>query len=169
MKEQTLAVQRMQDYIEQNLTKDIRLSDLAQVSLFSPWYSYRLFRDYLGLTPVEYIRRLRLARAAVRLREENSRVIDIAFDLGFSVRFSESSDATQAIMQRIPCRSRCSSRTGQNTGNSERRKSKCQICRQFLFRSSENRSACASLNGAQMPKIIFPTARKSAAMSGASS
>ena len=84
MKEQTLAVQRMQDYIEQNLTKDIRLSDLAQVSLFSPWYSYRLFRDYLGLTPAEYIRRLRLARAAVRLREENSRVIDIAFDLGFS-------------------------------------------------------------------------------------
>ena len=84
MKEQTLAVQRMQDYIEVNLAKDISLSDLAQVSLFSPWYSYRLFREYLGLTPTEYIRRLRLSQAAIRLRDEKNRVIDVAFDLGFS-------------------------------------------------------------------------------------
>lgn len=62
MKEQTLAVQRMQDYIERNLAGDINLSDLAQVSLFSPWYSYRLFRAYLDLTPTEYIRKLRLSR-----------------------------------------------------------------------------------------------------------
>ena len=30
MKEQVLAVQRMQDYIEQNRTEDISLSDLAR-------------------------------------------------------------------------------------------------------------------------------------------
>ena len=47
MKEQILAVQRMQDYIEKNQTEEIRLSDLARVSLFSPWYSYRLFRECL--------------------------------------------------------------------------------------------------------------------------
>lgn len=39
MNEQTLAVQRMQDYIEKNLTAEITLSDLAKVSLYSPWYS----------------------------------------------------------------------------------------------------------------------------------
>ena len=84
MKEQTLAVHRMQDYIAENLAGDIRLSDLARVSLFSPWYSYRLFREHLDLTPTEYIRRLRLSQAAVRLRDEKKRVIDVAFDLGFS-------------------------------------------------------------------------------------
>ena len=83
MREQTLAVQRMQDYIEQNKTMEITLSDLAKVSLFSPWYSYRLFRDYLGLTPTEYIRKLRLSQAALRLRDREDKVIDIAFDLGF--------------------------------------------------------------------------------------
>lgn len=83
MKEQTLAVQRMQDYIEENLKNEINLSNLAGVSLFSPWYSYRLFRDYLGLTPTEYIRKLRLSRAAIRLRDENCRIIDVAFDFGF--------------------------------------------------------------------------------------
>ena len=83
MKEQIIAVQRMQDYIRENLTRDITLSDLARASLFSPWYSYRLFREYLGLTPAEYVRKLRLSQAAVRLRDENCRVLDVAFDLGF--------------------------------------------------------------------------------------
>ena len=78
-----MAVQRMQDYIGENLTKDVSLSDFARASLFSPWYSYRLFREYLGLTPAEYIRRLRLSQAAVRLRDENCRILDVALDLGF--------------------------------------------------------------------------------------
>ena len=84
MKEQILAVQRMQDYIEQNQTEDISLSDLARASLFSPWYSYRLFRDCLGLTPSEYIRKYRLTRAAKRLRAGNVKVIDAALEAGFS-------------------------------------------------------------------------------------
>ena len=84
MKEQILAVQRMQDYIEKNRTEEISLSDLARVSLFSPWYSYRLFRDSLGLTPTEYIRKYRLTQAAKQLRSGNVRVIDAAFDAGFS-------------------------------------------------------------------------------------
>ena len=83
MREQIMAVQRMQDYIGQNTARDISLSDLAQASLFSPWYSYRLFREYLGLTPTEYIRKLRLSQAALRLRDGEDKVIDIAFDLGF--------------------------------------------------------------------------------------
>ena len=37
MNEQVLAVQRMQDYIEAHLAKDVGLSDLARASLFSPW------------------------------------------------------------------------------------------------------------------------------------
>ena len=84
MREQILAVQRMQDYIEKNRTGEIRLSDLARASLFSPWYAYRLFRDCLGLTPTEYIRKYRLTQAAKQLRAGNVRVIDAAYDAGFS-------------------------------------------------------------------------------------
>ena len=84
MKEQVLAVQRMQDYIEKNRTEEISLSELAQASLFSPWYSYRLFRERLGLTPTEYIRKYRLTQAARQLREGNVRIIDAALDAGFS-------------------------------------------------------------------------------------
>lgn len=83
MKEQILAVQRMQDYIEAHLERTIGLSDLAQVSLFSPWHSHRLFQEYTGLTPGSYIRRLRLAKAALRLKKKDVHIIDVAFDLGF--------------------------------------------------------------------------------------
>ena len=83
MNEQILAVQRMQDYIEAHLEETVGLSDLAKVSLFSPWHSHRLFQEYTGLTPANYIRRLRLAKAALRIKNENVRIIDVAFDLGF--------------------------------------------------------------------------------------
>ena len=87
MDEHILAVQRMQDYIGENLDSPITLSDLSKVSYFSPWYSYRLFRELLSMTPAEYIRKLRLSRSALKLKNESRRgkcrVIDAAYELGF--------------------------------------------------------------------------------------
>ncbi|MGN1414932.1 MAG: helix-turn-helix domain-containing protein [Anaerovoracaceae bacterium] len=82
-REHILAVQRMQEYIASNLGDEITMADLARVSLFSPWYSYRLFRQYTSLTPADYIRRLRLSRSAVMLKQGACRVTDAAFDMGF--------------------------------------------------------------------------------------
>ena len=64
MKEQIEGVQRMQDYIGDHLSDSITLADLSQVSFFSPWYSYRLFVQYINMTPADYIRRLRLSKSA---------------------------------------------------------------------------------------------------------
>ena len=83
MQEQILAVQRMQDYIESHLEEEITLAQLAREAMFSPWYAYRLFQRYTGLTVSDYIRRLRLSRSAMRLRRGDARVIDVACDLGF--------------------------------------------------------------------------------------
>ena len=83
MKEQILAVQRMQDYIGENLESKITLADLSRVSLFSPWHSHRLFRQYTGIAPAEYIRRMRLSKSALKLKNESCQVIDAACDSGF--------------------------------------------------------------------------------------
>ena len=83
MKEQILAVQRMQDYIEAHLEEEITPADLAQASMFSPWHSYRLFRQYTGCTPSEYLRRLRLSKSALELKRGALRVTDVAYALGF--------------------------------------------------------------------------------------
>ena len=83
MNEHIEAVQKMQDYIAAHLDNNITMTDLAKESQYSPWYSYRLFVDLLHMTPSVYIRRLRLSKSALRLRDEKIKVIDIAFDTGF--------------------------------------------------------------------------------------
>lgn len=83
MMEQVEAVQRMQDYVETHLDEEITLADLARTSLFSPWYSHRLFAQFTGLTPADYIRKLRLSKSALKLRDETCRIADVAFELGF--------------------------------------------------------------------------------------
>jgi len=83
MQEQIEAVHRMQDYIEANLFNNITLANLASVSLFSPWYSYRLFTNHVGITPADYIRKLRLSKSALKLRDSSCKIADVAFDMGF--------------------------------------------------------------------------------------
>ena len=83
MLEQQEAVQRMQDFIEFNLNDNITLADLSKISMFSPWYSYRLLKQYTSLTPSNYIRKLRLSKSAMRLRDEKQKIVDIAFEMGF--------------------------------------------------------------------------------------
>jgi AraC-like DNA-binding protein len=78
------AVQRMQDYIEQNITEPITLHMIAQAAGYSPWHSARIFKELMGKTLFEYVRALRLSHAAVRLRDsKDARIIDIAFDFVF--------------------------------------------------------------------------------------
>ena len=83
MQEQIEAVQRMQEYIEKHLRENISFADVAKASLFSPWYARRLFLEYTGVTPSEYIRKLRLKQSALKLRDEDVNILDVALDSGF--------------------------------------------------------------------------------------
>ena len=64
------AVQRMQDYINEHIAEPITLQMLAKAAGYSPWHSARIFKELTGKTPFEYIRELRLSKAAIRLRDE---------------------------------------------------------------------------------------------------
>lgn len=83
MLEQVEAVQRMQDYIEAHLQEPITLAALARASLYSPFYAYRLFVTHVGMTPADYVRRLRLSESALRLRDGEHKIADMAFEMGF--------------------------------------------------------------------------------------
>ena len=73
----------MQDYIENNLNKNITLYELAKCSNYSPWYSAKLFKEYIGKGPFEYIRLIRLSKSALELRDNDKRVVDVALDFVF--------------------------------------------------------------------------------------
>jgi AraC-like DNA-binding protein len=83
MDEQRKAVRLMQDYISEHLSEDITLENLAMAASFSPWYARKLFIKYLDMTPAVYIRRLKLSKSALRLRDENIQILDIAMSMGF--------------------------------------------------------------------------------------
>lgn len=81
--EQADAVTRMQEYIDAHLDEDITLVALAREAGYSPWHSAKMFKEYTGNTPFEYIRRLRLTKAALVLRDEKRKVVDVAMDFVF--------------------------------------------------------------------------------------
>lgn len=77
------AVKCMQAYIEEHLQEPITLRRLASAARYTPWHAAKIFKDLTGKTPFEYIRAVRLSRAAMRLNQENVRVVDVAFDFVF--------------------------------------------------------------------------------------
>lgn len=83
MEEQKNAVRKMQEYIRDHLLEEISMEELAKSASFSPWYARKLFLKYLGMSPAVYIRRLKLSKSALRLRDENCQILDIAMDIGF--------------------------------------------------------------------------------------
>ena len=83
MDETRAAVRVMQDYITEHISEEITIDDLARCSSFSPGYARKLFLKHLGMTPAVYIRRLRLSKSALRLRDEIISVLDVAMDMGF--------------------------------------------------------------------------------------
>ena len=73
----------MQDFIESHMTEPVTLHMLARAAGYSPWHAARIFKELTGKNPFEYIRELRLSRAAEKLRDGEARVIDVAFDFVF--------------------------------------------------------------------------------------
>lgn len=73
----------MQDFIEAHVSEPITLHMLAQASGYSPWHAARIFKELTGKNPFDYIRELRLSRAAEKLQDGDVKVIDVAFDFVF--------------------------------------------------------------------------------------
>lgn len=78
-------INRVIDYIENNLGKILTLDELAEISCFSRFHFNRLFTALMGETLFKFIQRLRIEKAASKLLyEKNKPIIDIALDHGFS-------------------------------------------------------------------------------------
>jgi len=76
-------VLRAQVYLQSRLDDSIDLDQLASVACFSPFHFHRIFRGITGETVMEHVRRLRLERAALRLKFADQAVTDIAFEAGY--------------------------------------------------------------------------------------
>ena len=82
-REQINAVWQMQNYIEGHLDEPITLHALAKSAGYSPWHCARIFKELTGKAPFEYIRMYRLSKAAMELRDNDIKVVDVAMDFLF--------------------------------------------------------------------------------------
>lgn len=78
------AVQRMIDWLEENLTENPTLLAMSQQIGYSPYYCSSQFHAIVGITLKTYVSGRRLCRAALEIRDTDVRIIDIAMKYGFS-------------------------------------------------------------------------------------
>jgi AraC-like DNA-binding protein len=71
-------------WLEENAAAPVSLEDGARRAGLSPYHFLRLFSRVVGVTPHQYLLRVRLRRAAKLLAEETLPVTEVALDCGFS-------------------------------------------------------------------------------------
>jgi len=76
-------VRRTVAEIESRLDDPPGFRELAERAYLSPYHFHRIFRAMVGESPKELVRRLRLERAAHRLRGTGRPIVDIATEAGY--------------------------------------------------------------------------------------
>ncbi|TPV94472.1 MAG: AraC family transcriptional regulator [Myxococcales bacterium FL481] len=74
---------RVLEYIQGHLDEDLSPAALAKRAHFSVYHFHRIFKGFVGESVMAHIRRLRLERAAARLRFGDRPVTDIAHASGY--------------------------------------------------------------------------------------
>ncbi|MGG3798849.1 bifunctional transcriptional activator/DNA repair enzyme AdaA [Metabacillus fastidiosus] len=70
------------EYIDKNFTEKLTLEKLASIAHGSPYHLHRTFKKIKGMTPVEYIQKIRLKIAKEYLIETNKSIADISTCVG---------------------------------------------------------------------------------------
>lgn len=78
-------INRVLTYICQNITEELKINNLVDISKFSKFHFLRMFKAITGETLGEFIRRMRLEKAAYQLiYNPLLSITEIAFNLNFS-------------------------------------------------------------------------------------
>jgi AraC family transcriptional regulator len=78
-------VRRARDFIEEHVTEQISLSELARLTRLSPIHFCRAFKRSVGLPPHQYQLRRRIERSKTLLADPTHSVTSIALECGFSL------------------------------------------------------------------------------------
>lgn len=105
-------IEKVLDYIHEHLDEAIHVVDLAEKSCWSRWQFQRVFGDATGLTVAQYVRELRLSKAAELLLLNKCRHVEIALDCGFESEISFS----RAFKQMFHCSPRQYRQRGKRIG-----------------------------------------------------
>ncbi|PDO11392.1 MAG: AraC family transcriptional regulator [Candidatus Reconcilbacillus cellulovorans] len=83
----TAAIERTQDYMIQHYQEPLKLEQLAQMAGLSVSHYSRMFKKYVGYSPIEYLTHLRIDRAKELLALSDYRLKAIARSVGYEDEF----------------------------------------------------------------------------------
>ncbi|GAA5113517.1 hypothetical protein GCM10023211_21770 [Orbus sasakiae] len=70
-------------WIESNLDGSLQIDDIAKKAGYSKWHLQRMFKNMLGQTLGTYIRFRRLVAIALKLKNTNKAIVNIAVEYHF--------------------------------------------------------------------------------------
>lgn len=72
------------DYMKKNMESPITLSDISKQISLSPGFFHKVFKEVKGLTPLEYLTKVRINSAKNMLKNSNISLSEIAILCGFN-------------------------------------------------------------------------------------
>lgn len=78
------SIEKIRLYIDCNITKNLKISDIAQEFSFSDEHIIRIFKKTYGITPHKYILQSKIRIAMIMLKMTDSTIEEIAEKLSFS-------------------------------------------------------------------------------------
>ena len=79
-----LRMKKVLDRIEEDHEGKLTVAELASMLLVSSDHFTRIFKESLGVTPLEYVNRVRVGRAMILLAKSNEPIESVAKESGFS-------------------------------------------------------------------------------------
>ncbi len=98
MKNQKEVVEKVIDYIEENLEKEMDLDNISKNIGYSKFHLNRIFTEYTGITMYKYLQNRRLTIAAEKLVKTDNPIIQIAYEAGYDTQQSFSSAFKQIYL-----------------------------------------------------------------------
>lgn len=71
------------EFMDKNYGEEIAIADVAAACYFSQYHFMRFFKKYMGMSCGEYLKNLRLEKAAQAFARGNTVILDVAMDAGF--------------------------------------------------------------------------------------
>lgn len=84
MNENQNRINRVIDFINSNYADDINLKNLSKIACYSESHFQRVFSQYIGETPFNFIKKIRLENSVIKLIDSNKSITEIALEANYS-------------------------------------------------------------------------------------